>query len=146
MDALQVWLAQLKAVGIEAELKLKEFGAFVASTVQGRFEHMAAGLFGAFAVPDSYLTLFHSPGWPTNTGGVNDAKLTEMIRLQRRTFDAKKRREILWDIQRYLSQQVYYLYGPSTIAVAAWDRAVRNFGPNVGDDYGGRLVAAWLDR
>ncbi len=146
MDALQVWLAQLKAVGIEAELKLKEFGAFVASTVQGRFEHMAAGLFGAFAVPDSYLTLFHSPGWPTNTGGVNDAKLTEMIRLQRRTFDAKKRREILWDIQRYLSQQVYYLYGPSTIAVAAWDRGVRNFAPNVGDDYGGRLMAAWLDR
>jgi ABC-type transport system substrate-binding protein len=77
---------------------------------------------------------------------VNDPKLNEMIRLQRRTFDAKKRREILWDIQRYLSQQVYYVYGPSTIAVAAWDRGVRNFAPNVGDDYGGRLLAAWLDR
>ena len=23
---------------------------------------------------------------------------------------------------------------------------VRNFGPNIGHDYGGRLMAAWLDR
>jgi len=28
----------------------------------------------------------------------------------------------------------------------AWDRGVRNFAPNVGDDYGGRLLTAWLDR
>ncbi len=146
MDGLQVWLSQLKAVGIEAELRLKEFGAFASSTVLGRFDHVAAGLFGAFAVPDSYLTLYYMPGWPTNAGGVNDPKLSEMIRLQRRTFDAKKRRDILYDIQRYLSQQVYYLYGPSVIAVAAWERHVRNFAPNVGDDYGGRLMAAWLDR
>jgi hypothetical protein len=25
-------------------------------------------------------------------------------------------------------------------------RYVRNFGPNPGNDYGGRLIAAWLDR
>ena len=69
-----------------------------------------------------------------------------MIRLQRRTFDIAKRREILYDIQRYLSQQVYYLYGPSVVAVAAWEHYVRNFAPNFGHDYGGRLMAAWLDR
>ncbi len=146
MDGVQVFLSQLKAVGINAELRLKEFGAYLSSTAVGRFEHMAAGLFGAFAVPDSYLYLYHMPGMPTNTGGVNDPKLNDMIRLQRRTFDVAKRRDILYDIQRYLSQRVYYLYGPSVIAVGAWERHVRNFAPNVGDDYGGRLVAAWLDR
>ena len=77
---------------------------------------------------------------------MNDAKLTEMIGLERRTFDARRRREILWDIQRYLSQKAYYLYGPSFSVVVAWDAAVRNFAPNIGHDYGGRLVAAWLDR
>ena len=34
-----------------------------------------------------------------------------MIKLQRRTFDDKKRREIVYDIQRYVSQQVYYGFG-----------------------------------
>jgi peptide/nickel transport system substrate-binding protein len=146
MDGVQLLLAQLKAVGIQPELRLKEFGAYLTTTAAGRFEHMAAGLFGFFAVPDSYLFLYYTPGLPTNGSGVNDPKLTDMIRQERRTLDATKRRDILWDIQRYCSQQAYYLYGPSVTAVSAWDRHVRNFAPNVGDDYGGRLMAAWLDR
>jgi ABC-type transport system substrate-binding protein len=87
----------------------------------------------------------HLPGQRPNSSGVNDSKLTEMIRLQRRTFDPARRREILWDIQRYLAEQVYYVYGPSPRVVAAWEAHVRNFGPNLGNDYGGRLMAAWLD-
>jgi hypothetical protein len=69
-----------------------------------------------------------------------------MIKLQRRTFDEKKRREIVYDIQRLVSQQVYYAYGASVSAVAAWMPYVKNFGPNIGHDYGGRLMAAWLDK
>jgi hypothetical protein len=30
--------------------------------------------------------------------------------------------------------------------VVAWESYVKNFGPNIGHDYGGRLMAAWLDR
>jgi hypothetical protein len=82
----------------------------------------------------------------TNASGVNDPKLTEMIQLQRRTFDVAKRREIIYDIQRHLSQHVYHLYGPSPIAVAAWEPYVRDCAPNIGFDMGGRLQAAWLDR
>lgn len=77
---------------------------------------------------------------------MNDPKLNEMIRLQRRTFDVAKRREVLFDIQRYLSRQVYYLYGPSGKVVSAWAPYVKNFAPNLGNDYGGRLMTAWLDR
>jgi hypothetical protein len=69
-----------------------------------------------------------------------------MIKLQRRTFDEKKRRDIVWDIQRYVSQTVYYGYGPSVSAVGAWMPYVKNFGPNIGHDYGGRLMVAWLDK
>jgi hypothetical protein len=31
-------------------------------------------------------------------------------------------------------------------AIAAWDGALKNYAPNLGYDYGGRLVVAWLDR
>jgi peptide/nickel transport system substrate-binding protein len=146
IDGIQVFLSQLKAVGIEAELKLKEFGAFLSSTVVGRFDHMAAGLSGFFTVPDTYLFAYYMPGLPTNAGGVNDPRLADMIRQERRTLNPAKRRELMYEIQRYLSQQTYYLYGPSVTAVSAWDRAVKNFAPNVGDDYGGRLMLTWLDR
>jgi ABC-type transport system substrate-binding protein len=70
-----------------------------------------------------------------------------MIKLQRRTFDVSKRREIVYDIQRYLAQQVYYLYtSPSSKVVGAWEPYVKNYMPNIGNDYGQRLMAAWLDR
>ncbi len=146
MDAVQVTLAGWKKAGIEAELKMKEYGAFVSSTIFGKFDKTAGGLFGLWADPDSYLYRYFVPGQPLNASGVNDPKLTEMIRLQRRTFSAAKRREIVYDIQRYVAQHVYGLYGPSVSAVAAWEPYVKNFGPNIGHDYGGRLMVAWLDR
>jgi peptide/nickel transport system substrate-binding protein len=146
MDAVQVTLEGWKKGGIEAELKLKEYGAFISSTIFGKFDKMGSGLFGAWTDPDSYLYRYFIPGQAQNASGVNDPKLTEMIRLQRRTFNVAKRREIIYDIQRYVAQNVWGLYGPSVSAVAAWEPYVKNFAPNIGHDYGGRLMVAWLDR
>ena len=146
LDAAQVFLRGWKSAGIHGELKVKEAGAFMASAMLGRFEKLMIGQRGGALFPDPYLAAFHLPGQRPNSSGVNDPKLTEMIRLQRRTLDVARRRDIIWDIQRYLAEQVYYLWGPSGRVVAAWEPHVRNFAPNLGNDYGGRLMAAWLDR
>jgi len=34
----------------------------------------------------------------------------------------------------------------SVTQVSVWDAALKNYGPNLGYDYGGRLTATWLDR
>ncbi len=146
MDLVQVLLKNWKAAGVEADLRLKEYGAFLASAVFGKFDALALSLLGAWTEPDSYLYRLHMPGQPTNASGVDDPRLSEMIRLQRRAFDPARRRQILYDIQRYLSERVYYLYDASISVVAAWEPYVRNFAPNFGHDYGGRLMVAWLDR
>ena len=146
MDGVQIYLRSWKSAGIDAELKIKESGAFISSAMLGRFDRMMLGMRGGVLFPDPYLAALHLPGQRPNSSGVNDSKLTEMIGLQRRTLDVAKRRDIIWDIQRYLAEQVYYLYGPSARVVAAWEPHVRNFAPNLGNDYGGRLMAAWLDR
>jgi peptide/nickel transport system substrate-binding protein len=146
LDGVQIYLRSWKAAGIDAELKIKETGAFVSSAMLGRYERLMLGQRGGQLYPDVYLAGMHLPGRRTNSSGVDDPKLTEMINLQRRTLDARRRRDILWDVQRYLAERVYYLYGPSARVVAAWEPYVRNFGPNLGNDYGGRLMAAWLDR
>ena len=146
VDAVQIGLKNWKAAGIDAELKMKEYGAFISSTIFGKFEKVGSGLFGAWTDPDSYLYRYYLPGQPLNAAGVNDPKLTDMIKLQRRTFDVAKRKELIYDIQRYVAQQAYLLFGPSVGAVAAWEPYVKNFGPNIGHDYGGRMMAAWLDK
>ena len=145
VDGLQVSMKNWKAIGIETELRLKEYGAFLSNLMAGRFDKLVSYLRGTSLDPDSYLSSF-LPGEPWNVSGVQDPRLNEMIRLQRRTFDVPKRREILYEIQRYLSQRVYYLYRPSARVVSAWAPYVRNFAPNNGFDTGGRLMATWLDK
>jgi peptide/nickel transport system substrate-binding protein len=144
VDALQVTMRGWKDAGIDAELKSKEFGAFMSSAIFGKYDRLMHTLRGGSPIADISLQTGHVPGEPLNASGVDDPKLTEMIKLQRRTLDANKRREIVYDIQRYLAEQVYYSYGPSVSTVAAWDARVRNFAPNIGHDYGGRMMAAWL--
>ena len=145
MDAVQIALKNWKSGGIEVDLKLKEYGAFISSSIFGKFDKAILTLRGGTTDPDTYFTPL-LPGEPLNSSGVNDAKLTEMIKLQRRTFDDKKRREIVYDIQRHVAQQVYYGFGASVSCVAAWMPYVKNFGPNIGHDMGGRLMAAWMDK
>jgi ABC-type transport system substrate-binding protein len=77
---------------------------------------------------------------------VNDPKLTEMITLQRRTFDVAKRKQIVFDIQRYLAEQALFGANGSTKVVSAWEPYIKNFMPNNGFDYGGRLMAVWIDK
>ena len=145
-DVVQAIIAQWKKSGIDAELKLKEGNAFIASVLGRKFEKVAMTLRGGPTNPDPYLVNL-LPGRAQNVAGVNDPKLTDMIIQQRRMFDEKKRREIIFDIQRYFSQQAYHLFvSPSARVIGAWEPYVKNFMPNVGNDYGGRLVAAWLDK
>jgi hypothetical protein len=51
----QVALKNWKAAGIETDLRLKEYGAFIASTVFGKFDQMMVGLRGSWRDPHSYL-------------------------------------------------------------------------------------------
>ncbi|MBI1847856.1 MAG: hypothetical protein HY294_02175 [Candidatus Rokubacteria bacterium] len=48
-----------EAVGVE--LKLKGYGADIASTILGKFDKMATRLFGAWTDPDAYLYRFFMP-------------------------------------------------------------------------------------
>jgi peptide/nickel transport system substrate-binding protein len=146
VDALQVTMSAWKEAGIDAELKSKDFAGYMATTIYGKFDKLGHGLRGGSPIADLTLYNAHYPGEPLNASGVDDPKLNEMLRLQRRTLDVAKRREIVYDIQRYLAEQAYYTYGPSVSTVAAWEPRVKNFAPNIGHDYGGRLMAAWLGK
>src|SRR5262245_42718879 len=146
LDGVQIAIKNWKAAGIDAELKLKEYGAFISSTIYGNFDQMYLGLRGAWTDAEAYFYRPYMPGQPLNVLGVNDPKLTEMITLQRRTFDVAKRKQIVFDIQRYLAEQALFGVNGSVKVVSAWEPYIKNFGPNNGHDYGGRLMAVWIDK
>jgi len=146
VDGVQLVIKYLKDIGIDTRLNQKEYGAYVSSSVLGKYEGMIYGPSTPFLEPDSYLATAYLPESPRNILKVNDPPLTDLILRQRRVRDVAKRREIIHDIERHLGKQVYRAEAYSISALGVWDPALKNYGPNLGYDYGGRLVAAWLDR
>src|SRR5262245_22030391 len=146
VDTMQLVLKDLKAVGIDAKLDQKEYGAYQATCRVGKYDSMVFGPLSPFLEPDSFLYGQYYAGEPRNRSHVADPALDDLLVRQRRTLDAKARREALNQIERHLALQQYYVSAPSGIYVAVWDPALKNYGPNLGYDYGGRLLAAWLDR
>jgi len=146
VDQAQLILKDLKAVGIEVKLNTKEYGAYISTTFYGKYDSMAYGPQTPFLEPDNFLYGQYYPGELKNQGHINDPVLADMLVQQRRTLDLSKRKQVIHDIQRHLAKQQYYVQNASQIYMAAWTPALKNYGPNLGYDYGGRLMAAWLDR
>jgi peptide/nickel transport system substrate-binding protein len=146
VDSMQLILKHLKDVGIDAKLDQKEYGAYISTCFYGKFDSMTFGPQTPFLEPDNFLFGQYYPGETKNQSHINDPVAADLLIRQRRTFDLAKRRELIHEIQRHLAKQQYYVQIPSTVYVAVWDGAVKNYGPNLGYDYGGRLVGAWLDR
>jgi len=146
VDAVQLVLRYLKDVGIRAELKLQEYGAYQATTIQGRFDGMTIGPFAVAWDPDDALYGPYAPEQPRNRGHISDAKLTAMIKEQRRLRDLEARKKLIADIQRYIADQQYYVCLASPMYTGSWQPHVKNHATNVTFDYGSRVAALWLDR
>jgi peptide/nickel transport system substrate-binding protein len=146
IDQSQIVLKNLKDVGIDAKLDQKEYGAYISTCFYGKFDSMTFGPQTPFLEPDNFLFGQYYPGELKNQSHINDPVVADLLVRQRRTVDPAKRREVIFDIQRHLAKQQYYVQMPSIVYVAVWENALKNYGPNLGYDYGGRLMAAWLDR
>jgi peptide/nickel transport system substrate-binding protein len=146
IDAVQMVLRDLKAVGIEAELKMQEYGAYQATTGQGKFEGMAMGPYGVGLEPDSALYGPYMPDMPRNRGHVNDPKLAAMVKEQRGIKDVEARKQLIYAIQRYAADQQYYIYLSSQVVTSSWQPYMKNYAHNLTFDYGSRIAAMWLER
>jgi peptide/nickel transport system substrate-binding protein len=146
LDAVQLVQHYLKDVGIEVEIKTQEYGAYMSTTFLGKFEGMSMGPLSITWEPDSVLYGMYAPDQPRNSGHVNDPKLTAMLKAQRHTRDLEARKQLIFDIQRYVAAQQYYVYTNSNMITGTWQPYVKNYAPNPSFDYGGRVAALWLER
>ena len=146
LDVVQLVQRNLKDVGIEAATKVQEYGAYMATTFLGKYEAMALGPLSNTWDPDTVLYGMYAPDQPRNSGHVNDPKLRAMLKEERRTKDLEARKQLIFDIQRYVAAQQYYVYTVSSMVTGTWQPYVKNYAPNTTFDYGGRAAALWLER
>jgi peptide/nickel transport system substrate-binding protein len=146
VDSFQLVQRQLKEGGIEADLKLQEYGAYMASTFQGKYEGLAMGPFSIAWEPHGVLYGMYMPEQSRNSSHVNDSRLTGMLKEQMRIKDLETRRRAIFDIQRYAAEQQYYVYLYSVMITSSWQPYVKNYMPNATFDYGSRAATLWLDK
>jgi peptide/nickel transport system substrate-binding protein len=146
VDDAQLVQRFFKDVGIDAELKIQEHGAYMASTTQGKFEGLVRGPFGIAWEPDAPLYRTYAADSSWNAAHLNDLKITAMLKEQRRTKDLEARRKIIHDIQRYAAEQQYHVCTNAIMITASWAPYVKNYGPNMPFDYGSRIATLWLER
>ncbi|MGH8067160.1 MAG: ABC transporter substrate-binding protein [Candidatus Entotheonellia bacterium] len=146
IDDAQLVQRYLKDVGIEAELKIQEHGAYMATTMQGKFGGMVRSPFGIAWEPDAPLYRTYAADSSWNAAHLNDPAITAMLKEQRRTKDLEARRTIIYDIQRYAAEHQYYVYTNVVVITGSWAPYVKNYGPNHTFDYGSRAAALWLER
>jgi peptide/nickel transport system substrate-binding protein len=146
VDTSQLVQRFLKDVGIEVELKLQEYGAYTATTVQGKYEGMVYGPSTGARDPDGPSYRMYVPDQALNRGYVNDPTLTALLKQQRRTKDLEARKKLIYEFQRYVAEQQYYVYTHSAMMTGSWQTYVKNYAPNQTFDYGSRAATLWLDR
>ena len=146
VDAAQLVQRLLKDVGIEAALKLQEYGAYTATTVQGKYEGMVYGPSTGARDPDGPSYRMYVPDQALNRGYVNDPTLTALLKEQRRTKDLEARKQLIYAFQRYVAEQQYYVYTHAAMMTGSWQPYVKNYAPNQTFDYGSRVAALWLER
>jgi peptide/nickel transport system substrate-binding protein len=145
-DSFELVQRQLKESGIEAELKLQEYGAYIATTFLGKYEGMAMGPFSIAWEPHGTLYGMYWPEQTRNSSHVNDGKLMGMLKEQMRTKELEARRKLIFDIQRYAAEQQYYVYLYCVGITGSWQPYVKGYAPTPNFDYGSRAAALWLDR
>ena len=146
VDAIQLVQRHLKESGIDAELKLQEYGAYIATTYLGNYDGMAMGPFSIIWEPHSTLYGMYMPEQARNSSHAADANIMAMLREEMHMKDLDARRKIIFDIQRYAAEQQYYTYLFCVGLTGSWQPYVKNFAPNPSFDYGNRSAALWLDK
>lgn len=101
------WVVEdLAAIGIDAEIEVVDYAAYIGQRWAGQQYDMAVGLQTPFMEPDEWLRSQHHSDGPRNWWGINDAELDAMLDSQVREMDEEARRAEILDIQRFIIQEI----------------------------------------
>ena len=145
MTVLQLMQAQLKKVGINLHFKEVDRGAFSAALRSPNFQFILQ--IGANLRWDMDVTMASfEPGSNRNYTAVNDPDLTRLIEAQRAEPDAARRREIVRNASKLISDRAYGFGLFSRIRYHAWHPQVKGHAPNANFGLRPWPAVIWLDK
>ncbi len=145
VEDLELLAFYLKAVGIELQIVNEEYGRYIRGSLRGKFDEVTWGPSSIFTEADGYLYNVFRSDEPNNRSRVSDTQLDVMLDAQRRYTAKSSRKKVIDDIQRHVSDQVYYVFTPYPKQVSSWSSRVKNLGMKNCFDKGAQLEVVWLE-
>ena len=146
-DPAVILIDQLKQIWIEAELEIIDTAVYYNRVFKK--DYFVAMNFSGSAVDDPDVTLFegYACGSLRNYDGYCNPKMTALFEAQSQETDQKKRREMVWEIDRQLQEDVSRPIILNQMAAGCWQPYVRNYTIQTNSIYNGwRFEDIWLDR
>ncbi len=113
-EPVAIWLIdQWRQIGVNVTHDVKETSAYLGDLGKGAFDVALDFNCDFLDEPDLQLAKFLSAdklGKGLNRAGYNDDNLDKMVEQQSRETDLAKRRQLVWQIERYATDQLAYQY------------------------------------
>jgi len=150
VQRLELAQQHLKAIGILTDIRTQDYSTYISTTYRGQFEGtntLVFGLAAPFTEPHDFLYHMFHPSGTRNNLSVNDARLSSLIDQQSRTLDRAVRKQQVFEIQRYLAEQMYCVPYGAGMRTAGLSPSVRDFFPRSDFGVGAEVVPkVWMDR
>jgi peptide/nickel transport system substrate-binding protein len=130
MDAAEVVQSQLKGIGIEVEIKVVEWGAYLEATQNGEHDMFVLGWSNMTGDADyNQYFLFHSEahGAAGNRSFYSNPKVDELIDAGRQETDPDKRLEIYKEAQAIEMEEAPMIFLRNTEYLLAIGESVKGF-------------------
>jgi peptide/nickel transport system substrate-binding protein len=125
-------IPMLTSVGFKPEVKITDYRShyFPEVYTKGNYSHVAYGYNTPFATIDEYMFRTLTPGADQNHSFIDDSEVTDLVKKQRLEVDANKRQALIYEIQRKVSDKMYYV--PSVVgrwgSVTLFNPRIQNVG------------------
>ncbi len=127
VQAFQLVQSYLKEIGIDATARQVEYAPYLTSVFKGDFDGISYGPRGLFDDPDPFVGYFYTPGSIYYQDHSDDKDLQAMIAKERQELDKQARINIFYNIQKYLSDQMYRVYDVTVDRYWARAKNVMNY-------------------
>jgi peptide/nickel transport system substrate-binding protein len=103
---------QLREVGIVLEVRSYEFATFFADVQKGAFQLYSLRWIGGNQDPDIFEYVFESSSIPpkrANRGFYSNPRVDELLAQARKEIDQEKRKQLYFEVQRILANDLPYI-------------------------------------
>jgi peptide/nickel transport system substrate-binding protein len=138
---------QLKKIYIDAELEILDSTQWYARLTRKDYTLALNGMGVAVDDPDGNIVENYACGSERNYTQYCDAKVDKLLSEQSREMDREKRKQIVWEIEKYLVEDTARPVIQFSVAGNCWQPHVKNYVPHDNSQYNYvRYEEVWLDK